>query len=104
LVPKFSYMGCAWAAFACYFVIMLISYYFGQKYMPVKYDLKSIGLYVFVALALYAASFLVQTQYAVVNIAYKTLLFTIYITLMIKRDFPLRSIPVVNKFFKENTK
>jgi len=47
---------------------------------------------------------LVQTQYAVVNIAYKTLLFTIYITLMIKRDFPLRSIPVVNKFFKESDK
>ena len=104
LVPKFSYMGCAWAAFACYFVIMLISYYFGQKHMPVKYDLKSIGLYVVVAMALYAASFLVQTQYPVINIAYKTLLFTIYITLMIKRDFPLRSIPVVNKFFKENTK
>ena len=104
LVPKFSYMGCAWAAFACYFVIMLISYYFGQKHMPVKYDLKSIGLYVFVAMVLYAASFLVQTQYPVVNIAYKTLLFTIYITLMIKRDFPLRSIPIVNKFFKESTK
>jgi O-antigen/teichoic acid export membrane protein len=104
LVPKFSYMGCAWAAFTCYFVIMLISYYFGQKHMPVKYDLKSIGLYVVVAMALYAASFLVQTQHTVVNIAYKTLLFTIYITLMIKRDFPLRSIPVVNKLFKQNAK
>ncbi len=104
LVPKFSYMGCAWAAFACYFIIMLISYYFGQKHMPVKYDLKSIGLYVFVAMTLYAASFFVQTQYPVINIAYKTLLFTIYIILMIKRDFPLRSIPVVNKFFKESDK
>lgn len=104
LVPKFSYMGCAWAAFACYFIIMLISYYFGQKYMPVKYDLKSIGLYVVVAMLLFAASFLVQTQYTVVNLAYKTLLFTIYITLMIKRDFPLRSIPIVNKFFNKSTK
>jgi O-antigen/teichoic acid export membrane protein len=104
LVPTFSYVGAAWAAFTCYFVIMIVSYYFGQKYMPVKYDLKSIGLYVFVALALFAASFFVQTKYSVVNFAYKTLLFTIYITLMIKRDFPLRSIPVVNKFFKESTK
>lgn len=101
LVPTFSYVGAAWAAFTCYFVIMIVSYYFGQKYMPVKYDLKSIGLYVFVALALFAASFLVQTKYPVVNLAYKTLLFTIYITLMIKRDFPLKSIPVLNKLFSK---
>ena len=45
LVPRFSYTGSAWAAFACYFVIMLISYYFGQKYMPIKYDLKTCLLY-----------------------------------------------------------
>ena len=100
LVPKFSYMGCAWAAFACYFVIMVISYYFGQKFMPVKYDLKSIGLYVGVALLLFGASYLVQTQYVAVNLAYKTLLFSIYIALIIKRDFPLNSIPVINRYFK----
>ncbi|MEI8084993.1 MAG: polysaccharide biosynthesis C-terminal domain-containing protein [Paludibacter sp.] len=100
LVPKFSYMGCAWAAFACYFVIMIISYYFGQKYMPVKYDLKSIGLYVGVALLLFGASYLVQTQYVAVNLAYKTVLFSLYIALIIKRDFPLNSIPGLNRYFK----
>ena len=68
--------------------------------MPVKYDLKSIGLYVGVALLLFGASYLVQTQYVAVNLAYKTLLFSIYIALIIKRDFPLNSIPVINRYFK----
>jgi len=100
LVPTFSYMGCAWSAFVCYFTIMIISYYFGQKYMPVKYDLKTIGIYVAVAMALFGASFLIETTNVVISVLYKTALFSMYVLLMIKRDFPLNTIPVINRFFK----
>jgi O-antigen/teichoic acid export membrane protein len=99
-VPVFSYMASAWAGFICYFVMMVISYYYGQKYMPIKYDLKSIGLYVGVAMGLYAASFLVNTPYTLLNLAYKTVLLMVFMVLLIKRDFPLRVIPIVNRFFK----
>jgi len=99
-VPIFSYMASAWAAFICYFVMMVISFYYGQKYMPIKYDLKSIGLYTGVAMVLYGANYLVETPYTVVNIAIKTVLFSIFLVLMVKRDFPLRVIPIVNRFFK----
>jgi len=100
LVPLYSYMGCAWAAFVCYLAIMLVSYYYGQKHMPIKYDLKTIGLYTAVTIVLYIISTYIDTPYRYVNIGLKTLLMIGYVTLMVKRDFPLRTIPVVNRFFK----
>jgi len=100
LVPRYSYMGCAWAAFSCYFVIMMVSYYFGQKYMPIKYDLKTIGLYTAVTLLFYVISLFIKTPYTVVNVMLKSVLMLAFLTLLIKRDFPLRSIPIINRFFK----
>lgn len=47
-----SYMASAWASFACYFTIMVLSYAVGQKYLKVPYDLKAIGGYFAFALAL----------------------------------------------------
>ena len=35
-IPKFGYMACAWATFAAYGSMMVISYYIDQKYYPVK--------------------------------------------------------------------
>jgi len=100
LVPTYSYMGCAWAAFACFFVIMVVSYFFGQKHMPIKYDFKTIGLYTIVTIVLYIISAFIKTPYTFVNIALKSVLMIAYLTLLIKRDFPLRNIPVINRFFK----
>ena len=100
LVPTYSYMGCAWAAFSCYFVIMVVSYYFGQKHMPIKYDLKTIGLYTVVTLLFYVISLFIKTPYTVVNVMLKSVLMVAFLVLLIKRDFPLRNIPVINRFFK----
>ena len=103
-VPIYSYMASAWAAFVSYFVMMLLSYFIGQKHMPINYDLKTIGLYTVVTLVLYVASFLVNTQYAFVNYAYRTVLLILFVALVIKRDFPLSEIPVIKKFIKKNDK
>jgi len=100
LVPRYSYMGCAWAAFACYFVIMVVSYYYGQKHMPIKYDLKTIGLYTGVTLLFYVISLFIKTPYTVVNVMLKSVLMIAFLVLLIKRDFPLRTIPVINRYFK----
>ncbi|MDR0769512.1 MAG: polysaccharide biosynthesis C-terminal domain-containing protein, partial [Dysgonamonadaceae bacterium] len=44
-IPKYSYMACAWASFVGNLFMMLLSYGIGQKYYPVRYDLKSLSLY-----------------------------------------------------------
>jgi O-antigen/teichoic acid export membrane protein len=100
LVPIYSYMGCAWAALVCFFVIMVVSYFFGQKYMPIKYDLKTIGFYTAVTIMLYIISTFIDTPYRFLNIGLKSILMIGYLVLLVKRDFPLRTIPVINKFFK----
>lgn len=100
LVPHYGYMGCAWAAFICYLAVMLVSYYFGQKYMPIKYDIKTISIYTITTLALYILSTFINTPYEILNYALKTVLMLILLILLIKRDFPLKSIPIVNKYIK----
>ena len=100
-VPKYGYMAAAWAAFVCYFAMMILSYFFGQRHMPINYDLKTIGLYTTVTLILFGASFLIKTEYQILNYIYKTGLLTIFIVLIIKRDLPLSSIPVVKKFITQ---
>jgi O-antigen/teichoic acid export membrane protein len=100
-VPVFSYMASAWASFACYFVMMLISYFLGQKYMPIKYDLKTIGIYTLVTLALYGVSLFVTTPYLWLNLLIKTILLFLFVALLVKRDFPLQSIPVINRYLKK---
>ena len=100
-VPIYGYMASAWASFACFSTMMLISYIIGQKHMRINYDLKSIALYTIVALALFGASFLVNTSYQFINLAYRTILLIIFVALIVKRDFPLSQLPVVNRFVKK---
>ena len=42
LVPYYGYMACAWAGVAGYGTAMLLSYFVGQRYYPIRYPLASI--------------------------------------------------------------
>lgn len=99
-VPVFSYMASAWAAFVCYFVMMIISYFYGQKHMPIRYDLKSIGLYTAVTVILFVVSLYINTPYLWLNVMLKTVLLIAFLVLLVKRDFPLKNIPYLNRLIK----
>lgn len=45
LIPVYGYTGSAWATLACYFSMMLISYFAGQRYYPVPYNAQKISAY-----------------------------------------------------------
>ena len=85
-VPIYGYMASAWAAFACYFVMMIVSYYFGQKNMPIEYDLKKIGIYTFVAILLYGLSLVITFDNVIISYVYKAVLLVLFILLMLKLD------------------
>ena len=55
-IPKYGYMASAWANFACYFSMMIISWIWGSRIYKVKYNLKKILSYSLLAVALYFAS------------------------------------------------
>jgi len=45
LIPKIGYKGSAIATLSAYFIMMVMSFYFGRKYYPIPYNLKKILLY-----------------------------------------------------------
>lgn len=101
-VPIFSYMASAWAAFVCYFAMMVVSYFVGQKHMPINYDLKKISLYTVLTLGLFAFGSLINLPGGeAVNMAFKTLLLIVYVSILIRFDFPLKQIPFFNKFSRK---
>lgn len=48
-IPVFGYVGSAWASFICYFVMMIISFVWGQKKYPVPYEWKKLLSYLVLA-------------------------------------------------------
>ncbi|MDE7410893.1 MAG: oligosaccharide flippase family protein [Paramuribaculum sp.] len=56
LVPHIGYMGCAWAALACYGVMMVTSYAVGRVKYPIGYGVGRLTLYFLTALMLYGVS------------------------------------------------
>ncbi len=104
LVPVFSYVGSAWSALGCYFTIMVVSYFYGQKYMPVPYNLKSIFRYSLLTLVLFGISLFIHTPWLFVNLALKSILFAVFVTYLIKNDFPIEKIPLLNRLIKNPKK
>ena len=99
-VPKYGYMACAWGGFAGYGVAMLTSYFVGQKYYPLAYPLKEIGMYVVIAVVLTMAMYKVhENQPTWLSLTVNTLLIAIFVAYIIERDFPLSKLPVVGKYF-----
>ena len=98
--PHYSYMACAWAAFASNLVMMIISYVVGQRKFPIQYDLKSALFYVVLTALFYFAGMLPQIDSEFLRLGYRTLLLFLYLAILVKRDMPLRELPYVGKFFK----
>ena len=88
-IPKISYWACAWAGFVSYAVSMVLSWFFGQKYYPIKYPLKDIAFYVVIGLVLFGAisasnAYLPLGGALIVN----TLLIIAFAAMIVKRDLP----------------
>ena len=100
-VPRYGYMACAWAGFVGYATAMLLSYAAGQKHYPINYPVRGIMLYVAVALALFAGMTFANRLLPVwAALGVNTLLILLFAALIVKRDFPLRQLPVIGKYFK----
>jgi O-antigen/teichoic acid export membrane protein len=91
-IPRYSYWACAWAAFIGNALIMIISYFIGQKKYPVKYDLKTIGIYAGLALILYILSSCISIHNYGLRLGFNTILISIYLLILAKRDLPLEEI------------
>lgn len=103
LIPRYSYMACAWAGFASYGVSMVLSYVAGQRYYPIAYPLRDIALYVLVAAAGFGVIQFSNAQLSLVPaLAVNTLVVAAFVALILRRDLPPASLPVVGRYFKKH--
>ena len=81
-VPRIGYMACAWGGLAGYGVCVLLSYFIGQKKNPVPYNIKAIGGYFVLALALFAITQWVQPAALWLRLVFNTLVLLVYVAVV----------------------
>jgi O-antigen/teichoic acid export membrane protein len=101
-VPIYGYIASAWATLIANLIIVGISYCIGQKYFPIKYDLKNILFYFVTAIAFYFAAMLPDIDNEILRLAYRTIYLVLFTYIIIKKNLPLSEIPVINKYLKKN--
>ena len=102
-IPYFSYMACAWATFACYGSMMVVSYIWGQKEFRIPYATKKLVAYLVIVVLLF---FIHKTAIRFFDprwfsLSFATLLLAFYswfILLIEKKEF--QKLPVIGKFIK----
>ncbi len=78
LIPKYGFVGSAWANFFCYLSMMLISYFWGRKIYKVQYQVKKILLYTALAGLVYYISRSIQVDNSYILFLINSLLFISY--------------------------
>jgi len=86
-VPKFSYVACAWATLAAYGGMMILSYFWGQKNFPIKYNVRAMLVYTALTLGLYLLSVSYNDmQNQVMKIILNNLLIGIFVWVIYKLE------------------
>ena len=94
-VPRIGYWASCGSSLVCYFVIMLLSYFIGQKKAPIPYDLPVIGRYTALTLGLLAVYYALRLYYIHnmwILMGIGTVLIGIYLFVLTRKDFPLSAI------------
>ena len=102
LIPEYTYWACAWGGVAGYGTAMVLSYIIGQQKNPIPYPMKDIATYVIATIVLFAAMKAVPGSWpTVLTLAVNTTLIILFLALIVKKDVPLSSLPIIGKKFKK---
>lgn len=75
LIPWLGYMGAAYTTLICYFSMMVVSYFWGQNYFPIEYDLGKF----FILLGLALGLFLLSLSFPLTSMMWQLLLNSFYL-------------------------
>ena len=93
LIPVMGYIAAAWGHFVTYAAMVVASYLIGQKFYPIRYDLKKIGFYVITSIALFALSYFVIPFDAFgehsfsAKIIINTAILLFYIAIIVRKEY-----------------
>jgi len=100
-IPYFSYMACAWATFACYGSMMVMSYIWGQREYRIPYAWKKLLAYIVIVVLLYFihTGIVYLLPFRILNLVLGSFLlfaFGWFITLVEKKE--VQKFPVIGKY------
>ena len=101
-IPKYGYWACAWGGVAGYGTAMVLSYIVGQQKNPIPYPVKDMFLYVLITVACFCLMQLSSEWPMVGALAFNTLFIVLFVAYIIYKDLPLKSLPVIGKYFKKS--
>lgn len=85
LIPYFTYLGAAWTTFICYFSMMVLSFFWGQKHFPVPYELKKLAAFLLLPLILWGLSSWLKLHIAVFGMIFANIsLMVVYLWIVLK--------------------
>jgi len=87
LIPVMGYLGAAWATFICYALMMIISYFIGQKHYFVNYEIKTLIIYISAAVGFYFISLFLKTNNNVINFIINTLFLISFVIIVLLKEF-----------------
>lgn len=82
LVPRYGMNGAIFTTLVAYAFLFVLTYYTGQKYYPIKWHWKTIGINIVLCLALYFCSLIHNSNSIFINIIYKIFIYLIYLALL----------------------
>lgn len=85
-VPVFGYIAAAWAHVACYLSMVIVSYFVGLRFYPIKYETGKIVLYIALAVTLLFVSMLLEGENKFLNATLDTILLLIFFAVTEIRD------------------
>jgi O-antigen/teichoic acid export membrane protein len=92
LIPIIGYTGAAWGHLITYAAMVIASYFIGQKYYPVHYDLKKISFYLITVFVLFAVSYfaipfeMFGENSFIVKVIINTIILFSYIAIIVKKE------------------
>ena len=89
LIPKIGFVGSAWATLACYFSMIIVSYYYCKKHFPIPYQISRILVYLIFMMTIYF--FVYFTNYNVIFNSLLLLVFIIFVYILERKNFLIKT-------------
>lgn len=102
-IPAFGMYACAWATLAAYGSMMVISYFLGQKYFPVPYNVRKLLAYITVMLLLFFAQQAVMhyTGIVAIRLVAAVIFMSLFLSLVFNAEKKeLSGMPLIGRWIK----
>jgi O-antigen/teichoic acid export membrane protein len=86
LIPTMGYYGSAWAAFSAYFVMMVLSFFLGQRHFKVPYNVGRLIFYPGLALVLFFISKFIHFDNQQIKLLVNTVFSLAFLIVVIRLD------------------